>query len=552
MARERKIQIAFDKISGEILKADEIFDDKKDGFVVRKQFHKNEVELYCCECEQKLNVSTSKYDRLHFKHQPNADFCILKDGNLSPKETEMFTRILQAKESKRHIELKNKIADKLAKIEGVDNHSIAVDNKFIIRGGEKRRPDVYCRYHDKEIVFEIQLSDLSLRYILNRYEFYKKNGIYLIWILDNFDVKGQSQLERDIKYLTEYENFFKLDENVNEFRLLCDYKFNFLTDDNKLLSKWLQKSVRLSDLKFSEDIFQVYYYNFGKKKYKLKEKQEIKARELAEIEINKIEEKRLNRAKQTAYSIIQKIKDLRERKCLVYDSIISQIDELDNYELTVFNQILNLKAKNPLVKWISTAKQQDVSFLEFIIDCKEIDYDVCEKDSNGTTASLELLSNKNITYKKHLIKKLIQRGYYINEVEFEVFSKKIEDDFERTKEIKLFQIANNLVDRSLVESVFTHSNLVFIIESARCQEITGFRYKPNAWVAFANNSIEYYKQYWEYIELSFKYYGLWEKLIAFDKKRTFQKKLECLYNNYPEQQYDCDKLIRELYPEIID
>lgn len=58
---ERSIKIAFDKLSGEILEADDVFDKKKEAFEVRRQFHKDEVELYCCECHQKLEVSTSKY-----------------------------------------------------------------------------------------------------------------------------------------------------------------------------------------------------------------------------------------------------------------------------------------------------------------------------------------------------------------------------------------------------------------------------------------------------------------------------------------------------------
>jgi len=553
MIQERSIKIAFDKISGKVLEANEIFDNKKDGFVVRKQFHKNEVELFCCECGQILNVSTSKYDRLHFKHQPNANYCILKEGKLSPEETEKFTKILYAKESKRHIDLKNKIADRLVVVKGVDKQSIAVDNKFIIREGEKRKPDVYCRYFDKEIVFEIQLSDLSLRYVLSRYEFYKKNGIYLIWILDNFDVKGQSQLERDIKYLTQYENFFKLDEKVNEFKLICDYKFNFLTKDNKLLSKWLNKSVRLSDLKFSKDIYQVYYYDFGKKKIELEAKQKLRAKELAEIERIKIEENRQNRANQKASHIIDRIKYLRKTKYSDFDSVSYQISELDDYELSVFNEKLNINTINPLIRWISTAKLEDLRFLEFIIDCKDIKYDVCSQDSNGTTPLLELLNNKNFEFhsKVHIIKKLIQRGYYINGIEFEKISFQVNDNFEKTKQIKLLQIVNNLKDKSLVESVFEHSQIIFIIESTKYRKIVGFKYKSNEWIAFANNSIENYTQYWEYIELSFKYYGLWEKLIILDKKRTFHKKLEKLYDSFPEQQYDCDELFQELYPELI-
>ncbi|WP_417355356.1 DUF6035 family protein [Flavobacterium sp.] len=212
MSFERTIKVAFDKISGEILEANEVFETAKSGFEVRKQFHKDEVELYCCECPQKLNVSTSKNDRFYFKHQPYADDCLLKDSKFSPKEMDALVKIFKSKENNRHKELKNIIGQRLSKTEGV--LSVNIDDKFITEGSEKRKPDVSCQYRDKQLVFEIQLSDLSLRYIINRYEFYRRNGMYLIWILDDFDVQGQSQIERDIKYLTEYQNFFKLDESL--------------------------------------------------------------------------------------------------------------------------------------------------------------------------------------------------------------------------------------------------------------------------------------------------------------------------------------------------
>jgi competence CoiA-like predicted nuclease len=117
---------------------------------------------------QKLNVSTRKNDRLHFKHQPNANDCLLKDSKFSPKETDELTKIYKSKESDRHKELKNKIAQKISKIEGIS--SIHIDDKCIINENERRKPDVLCNYKDKQLVFEIQLSDLSLRYIISRYE----------------------------------------------------------------------------------------------------------------------------------------------------------------------------------------------------------------------------------------------------------------------------------------------------------------------------------------------------------------------------------------------
>ncbi|MBC8486867.1 MAG: hypothetical protein H8D45_12605 [Bacteroidetes bacterium] len=551
---ERSIKIAFDKLSGEILEADKVFDNKKDAFAVRRQFHKNEVELYCCECEQKLNVSTSKYDRLHFKHQPNADYCILKDGNLTPEQIEQFNRILVAKESPRHKELKNKIAERLLGVEGIDTSSIAIDNKFIIRGNEKRRPDVYCKYYDKELVFEIQLSDLSLRYILSRYEFYKKHGMYLIWILDNFDIHRQAQLERDIKYLTKYENFFKLDEKTDIFKLECKYKFPFLTENNKLLTKWIDKSVSLNQLNFDSESYQIYYYNFGDNKSKTEEEQKRKAEQIKEAERIKLADERLATAKSKSKEIIQDIKELRNRKSQNFISVNRLINELDKYELEILNSTLNLhnrdKLKKPaLYNWISTATQDDVAFIEFILNCGDIKIDVNDKDSEGRTALQEVYQNKAI-HKYILVKGLLKRGYKLTKEDEAYISSLSDSNGEIKNDLIIYTICRNLTDKDLVDFVFLHSKLLFIIESARRKEIIGFKYKPNEWIAFANNAIQYHSDYWEYIELAFKDYGLWDKLIELDKKGTFQKKVQAFYSKMPRQKFDFDNVYRDLYPEL--
>lgn len=75
----RSIKIALDKSTGEILDADEIFNKTKDAFQIRKKYQTGELPLSCCECQQELVVSGSKYDRLHFKHKPGHSYCILSD-----------------------------------------------------------------------------------------------------------------------------------------------------------------------------------------------------------------------------------------------------------------------------------------------------------------------------------------------------------------------------------------------------------------------------------------------------------------------------------------
>lgn len=547
---DRSIKIAFDKTSGEILDADEVFDIAKDAFEIRKKYHEKNLILSCYECEQDLMVSGSKYDRLHFKHKPGHSYCILADGKLSPHDHEKITAILKAKESDRHKELKNKIGELLKNVSGVDVSTIQIDNKFIIKGNEKRKPDVYCKFHDKELVFEIQLSDLSLGYILSRYDFYKKHGMYLIWILDNFDIRNQGTLERDIKYLTKYENFFKLDEKSETLKLECEYKFPFLTDDNKLLTKWLKKSVALNELKFDSEVHQAFYYNFGDNKTKTETFQKQKEAEIKEAERKKREQQRLENAQNTAKYIVAEIADFRKRKIQNFDSISNQLEELDDFEFDVLNKTLNLKgkSKSPLIKWIDEATQDDVVFLSFVLKTNKIDLDINTND-NGRTPLQALFENENI-YKTTPALSLYQAGYTLTESD----NLKLNELKEKLKiseaDFYIYKFCNNLTDRNLVSDVLQFSKLLFIIESARSKELITFNFQGNKWVSFANNAIQYYSEYWEYIELAFKKFGLWDELIKLDIKGTFQKKVEQFYSKMPRQKYDFEEVFNDLYPEM--
>lgn len=340
---ERLIKIAFDKSTAEIVHASDLFDESKvDSFAIRKEFQSGNNSWSCCECGQDLNISVSRYDRLYFKHKFPHDFCILTDGNMSPKEQENFARILVAKESDRHKELKNKIGSLLRAVPGVDTANISVDAKFIIRDNEKRKPDVYCKYLDKELVFEIQLSDLSLGYILSRYNFYKKHGMFLIWILDNFDIHNQNILERDIKYLTEYQNFFKLDESEAMLKLQCDYKFPFITQDDRIFTKWLTRSVALSDLKFDDVIYQAYYFDYPKFKTKAEEDLRAKIAEQSHLEKERIELLKVESAEKKASRIIALINARKSARALDYNDVKIEIGYLSEFELAVLNSRLNL------------------------------------------------------------------------------------------------------------------------------------------------------------------------------------------------------------------
>lgn len=554
MAYKRSITVAFDKICGEIIEADQVFDTAKNAFEVRKQFHKNEVELYCCECEQKLNVSTSKYDRLHFKHVPGHDFCLLSAGNMTQEEHEAFSGVFLMKESARHKLLKHKIAAGLYKTNGVDIDSVAIDNKFIFDGKDKRRPDVFCKYLNKEIAFEIQISNLSLRYIISRHDFYKKKGIYLIWILDNLDIHSQTQMARDIKYLTTYENFFRLDETSDILTLQCEYKQPFLTNDNVVKSKWNTSKVTLADLQFDQAKVEAFFFNYSLEKEQKEREQSARDAELRAREEQKQAQERQNTARAKARRFIQLIADRHKKQWQDYGFLTDFLEEMTPFEVEILNQELKLdqdETKRPaLIRWILNAKSKDFGFIHFLLAAKRIRFDVNKIDSGGSTPLQEIYKNVALWSKPYLVKFLYERGYILKQADADFLSSL--GTVEARNDLVLYQIYSRVLDKSLLDRIHRHSSLIFILESAKRKSIVGYNYKSDQWAAFGINSIQYYQSYWNYIERAFKMFDIWNKILEADKKGTFLKKHGELTRWKRDQNQDCDEVIEALYPDLIE
>lgn len=554
---ERSIKIAFDKKSGKIIYADKAFITRKDAFQLRTSYHKGKVELSCCECDQDLVVSDSKNNNIHFKHKPGHKYCILYDNSLVPSDLEKIAKALIAKESERHKELKNKIGTLLKYVPGVNVNTIQIDNKFLVKHNERRRPDVYCKFQDKEIVFEIQLSDLPLSYILSRHDFYKEHGIFLIWILDSFDKNNQGSLERDIKYLTKHENFFKLDEKSDTLKLICDYKIPYLTINNTLQTKWLRKSVRLNDLKFDHEEYQAFYYDFEVNKNNVKAIQGQVSEKLEKKDRIRQEQIKIENAIDKVTIIINDIKEFKNNKNINFDSISLKITELEEYEITIFNEMLNLKErKRPaLIQWIDdyNPKENNIAFLEFILKERNIELDVNVND-NGRTAFQALFDNNNILYKNTLILALFAAGYILTESDKILLFNLKENMRISDEEFYIYKLCNDLTNRNLIRYFKNNeiSKPLLIIEAISKDKMIIYNYQgEKKWLEFANNAIQYYTEFWKYIELAFKHFRLWDRLIELDTKKSFQNKVKQFYTKRPTQNHNLRRILKDLYPDLI-
>jgi hypothetical protein len=514
--------------------------EQKERYQLRLDVQTGIRKFECLECGQTLTVSDSKKDVIHFKHLPKSEDCFLKNGSLI--EISSFNEYFAAKESPRHKFLKNEIGRKLQKIEDVSN--VRIDDKFIIIDGEKRRPDVYCEYNGLKLAFEIQLSSLSLNYLHSRHEFYKKNGIFLIWILDNFIPEKNTQLVRDIKYLNTYQNFFKLDERNELFRLVCKFKFSHITSRNEVHDKWQIKNVALDELTFDLDNYEVFFINYLKcRENKENEALQNKLRLAEQLELQR-KEAALSSAKILSDKIYNELSELQKSENRDFFRVNKQIEGMNELELQVFNIKLELSLEPKFQEWLYRAKKPySRHFIQFFLQCERIEIDV--NLLFNSRSALDLLLNNEYLPTDSFFKELLKRGYQMSEKDEEMCMY-----FDKKEFIYLHNAAKKLKTPEIIrlydDKMF---KLFFCVESMRTGELLNS--KLLNWLAFGNNLIEHYSEYWDYLEKALKHFGVWQRIIDLDKKKSFGDKLFFLKADYPKQKTNFRELFDKIFPELI-
>lgn len=161
------------------------------------------------------------------------------------------------RESIRHKRIKALVAD-----------SIRCDPRFTepkVEGtwkgteGERRRPDVRSRYcNAQDIAFEVQLSTTFDSVMVDREEFYRKEGGLLLWVFGEFDPE-RARLMMKICFAVNNRNAYVVNEasleasrQAGAFMLFCHYDQPILRD-GKIEFEHYQKLVSLDQLTLDQE-----------------------------------------------------------------------------------------------------------------------------------------------------------------------------------------------------------------------------------------------------------------------------------------------------------
>ena len=250
--------------------------------VARKE-GETKARYSCAICQ--IPLWLSRYNREEgnrwFRHDKASPTCPWFEGNkLSPEQRRALIYRGQ-QEGDEHRKLKNFIASWLEKEPGVTK----VDRELVTHGqvlkGEWKRPDVQCVKGGKRIVFEIQLSYTFLSDVIKRDDFYRREGIFIIWVFAFFDLRRATVTD---EAFFNRRNVFVLDATAlreTEKRARLTFNGHFqkpVSVGDAIVDEWRTRLITLDDAQFPNSNFRPFFFDYESERRAVEVEQEERRR----------------------------------------------------------------------------------------------------------------------------------------------------------------------------------------------------------------------------------------------------------------------------------
>lgn len=200
------------------------------------------------------------------RHGDKANGCPWFEGrHLAPEQIKALIYRGQ-QEGREHREMKDFIARWLGQNPMVQDVCIEKTTFSEVVKGEWRRPDIRCTYRGLPIVFEIQLSYTFLSDVIARDAFYRREKTFVIWVFSKFDICRAAVAD---EAFFNRRNLFVLDaqaREVTEIRSALSFsgihQVPHLVAPHSWYDSWATQPVGLDDLKFPQDTYRPYFFDY--------------------------------------------------------------------------------------------------------------------------------------------------------------------------------------------------------------------------------------------------------------------------------------------------
>lgn len=232
--------------------------------------------IICAICEKPLYLS--RYIREEgnrwFAHDGASPECPWYEGNKLSPDMRRALIYRGEQEGQEHRRIKSFLVTWLSKEPGVSDVNPEQVTHGQILKGEWKRPDVQCFWGDKHIVFEIQLSYTFLSDVIRRDEFYRKEGIFIIWVFNTID-KRRAVVMDELHF--NHRNLFAIDvasvkETESQERLTFNGHFQRPTMvRGEVDVEWDSRWITLDDVTFPTSSYRPYFFDYESEKRALEE-----------------------------------------------------------------------------------------------------------------------------------------------------------------------------------------------------------------------------------------------------------------------------------------
>lgn len=231
------------------------------------------MRFQCAICRQPLFLSRRIGGRQNrwFVHDGKSEQCPWYEGNrLTPDQVKALVYRGQ-QEGREHREAKQFIANWLALDPTVSAISQEQTTFSAALNGEWRRPDVKCLYRGTPLVFEIQLSYTFLSDVIARDAFYKREGIFIIWVFARFDRSRAAVVD---EAFFNRRNLFVLDECAKQQTLqrksltFSGYRQTPVLLDDQIVDEWSVLPICLDGVTFPTDTMRPYFFDYNAERKK--------------------------------------------------------------------------------------------------------------------------------------------------------------------------------------------------------------------------------------------------------------------------------------------
>ncbi|MFZ4799287.1 MAG: DUF6035 family protein [Bacteroidia bacterium] len=556
------IEIIFNLDLHETINADYYFSkfvDKDDYVLLRRQLVKRYKDkdplLLCDECGTELEVSCTKNKLDHtyyFKHRrdPEFDKCSIKTGIQRSKEEILKSQYLFKSESKQHILLKNKVG---SIIQQYIYPEVIIDKKNIkdkFGDKERRKPDVFFIYDNREITIEFQINNTFHSVIEDREAFYERNHISLIWVFGEFNpYEFQSITIKDI-YVPNANNAFVFDSEAelasHEKKTLCLkvwYK-KYKIEANEIEFDWENEIISFNQLNYDEITHRPFYYNSPEEKnILLNQLNEIK-KEKEKKELQALIDKKINRIKEF-------LSKLKANDSITYTNELNSINNLNDYETIALNEKINLynykKEGNNIIQ-VLLLSGGHTNLIYFLL--KAINLNLNLNNANNNNSTLITFLKSEDPNKFEYIRLLFAKNYLLTELDIQYINEKYEkfEALQKIQEYKYFEKAENI---DQIYCIQKNLNELFVIESSKNKEVMLMGNGKQGILWLANLAIFSYEKLWFYIDLAFDQFGFYKYIFEVDKKKVFTN---YYFNNkgstYP-RDAEFEEVFKLIFPEIV-